>query len=154
MSDQSGPRDGVHERRHGDHVISTDRRRFDVDVFHRFLSEQSYWARGRTRSTTDAALERSLVFGVYAPDGSMVGAARLVTDCSTFAWVCDVFVLEEMRGRGLGRALMEAIVSHPCVADSKRALLATHDAHGLYAAHGFEPLAVPGHWMERLGDTH
>lgn len=141
----------LHERRHGEYVVSDDPRRFDVDVFHRYLAEESYWAKGRLRETTDAVVARSLVFGVYAPDGSMVGAARVVTDCGTFAWLCDVFVLDEVRGRGLGKALIDAVVSHPCVTDSKRTLLATQDAHGLYARYGFAPLAHPERGMERLG---
>lgn len=94
-----------------------------------------------------------MVLGVYAEDGTMAGAARVVTDRATFAWVCDLFVLPGHRGLGLGRALVEGIVSHPDLAEVKRMLLATADAHGLYSRYGFEPLAAPKRWMELGGTT-
>lgn len=137
------------ERRHGDYVISTDPARFDVGVFHRYLSEESYWARGRAREATERAVANSIVFGVYAPTGEMVGAARVVTDRATFGWLCDVFVLEAHRGDGLGKALIAAVTGHPQLASLRRLMLATADAHGLYAQHGFQPLTAPERWMER-----
>lgn len=141
----------VYERRHDEYTISSDPARFDVDVFHRYLSEESYWARGRERSTTDLALETSMVLGVYAPDGAMVGAARIVTDWITFGWLCDLFVLEQHRGRGLGKALVAATMEHPQLSRLKRFILATGDAHTLYAGYGFAPLADPASWMEHKG---
>ncbi len=139
----------THEWRHGVYTISTDPARFDVDVFHRYLSEESYWARGRLRETTDTAVANSMVFGAYADDGEMVGAARVVTDRITFSWLCDVFVLDAHRGRGLGRALVDAVMNHPDLAAVKRTMLATNDAHELYRSYGFEPLDRPQRWMFR-----
>jgi GNAT superfamily N-acetyltransferase len=143
----------VLEWHHGDFTISTDGDRFDAEVFHRYLADDSYWARGRRRETTRAAIANSLLFGVYADNGAMVGAARVVTDCATFGWLCDLFVLEGFRGRGLGEALVVAVRAHPCLADTKRILLATADAHTLYEEHGFHPLDAPERWMEYNGGT-
>ncbi len=137
----------------GSYVISTDSDDFDLDVFHRWISEQSYWANGRTRETTEAAVANSLVFGAYSSEGTMVGAARVVTDCATFGWLCDLFVIEGHRGNGLGRALVEAVVLHPCLYDTKRIILATGDAHGLYEQYGFKELGRPERWMEYNGST-
>jgi GNAT superfamily N-acetyltransferase len=143
----------VLEWRHGNYTISTDRVRFDVDVFHRYLTEEAYWARGRLRRTTEAAIANSVLFGLYAPDGTMMGAARVVTDCATFGWLCDLFVLGGHRGKGLGKALIAAVREHPCLVDTKRLLLATADAHRLYEQHGFDSLAAPDRWMEYHGIT-
>ena len=141
------------EWHHGDFTISTDRGRFDVEVFHEYLAEESYWAQGRRPETTKAAIANSLVFGAYATDGAMVGAARVVTDCATFGWLCDLFILEAFRGKGLGEALVVAVREHPCLADTKRILLATVDAHSLYEKHGFRSLGAPERWMEYNGGT-
>jgi GNAT superfamily N-acetyltransferase len=141
------------EWHHGDFTISTDRDRFDVEVFHDYLAEGSYWAQGRLLETTEAAIANSLIFGAYAAGGSMVGAARVVTDCATFGWLCDLFVLEGFRGNGLGEALVSAVREHPCLADTKRILLATADAHSLYEKHGFHSLGAPERWMEYNGGT-
>lgn len=143
----------VIERRHGDYLVSSDKERFDVEVFHRYLSDESYWAKGRVRETTEAALANSLVFGAYTSSDEMVGAVRVVTDCSTFGWLCDLFVLPEHRGRGLGKSLVAVVREHPCLADTKRLLLATADAHDLYEEFGFRPLAQPERWMEFNGST-
>lgn len=138
---------------HGDFTISTDRDRFDFEVFHGYLAEDSYWAQGRRPETTKAAIANSLIFGAYTTDGVMVGAARVVTDCATFGWLCDLFVLEAFRGEGLGEALVVAVREHPCLADTKRILLATADAHSLYDKHGFRSLGAPERWMEYNGGT-
>ena len=138
---------------HGSYEISTDPERFDVDSFHQFLTTEAYWAKGRERATTEAALPHSLVFGAYSPSGEMVGAARVVTDCATFGWVCDTYVLPSHRGQGLGRALVKAVREHPCLVDTKRLLLATDDAHELYEEFGFTPLVAPKNWMEYNGST-
>ncbi len=143
----------VVEWRHGDFTISTDRNRFNVDVFHRYVTNDSYWAQGRRPETTRSAIANSLLFGAYAADGTMVGAARVVTDCATFGWLCDLFVLENFRGEGLGKALVAAVREHPCLVDTKRILLATADGHGLYRQYGFRPLAAPDMWMEYNGGT-
>ena len=129
--------------------ISTDAARFDVAGFHAYVSGESYWAAGRSRAVTDAAVANSVVFGVYAPSGVMVEAARVVSDHATFAWIADVFIKGDHQGRGLGTALMKAVVAHPSVAGKQRAVLATHDAHGLYEKFGFAMLDQPEQWMIR-----
>ncbi len=134
------------EARRGSLLISTDPALLDVDAICGFLS-RSYWAGERPRERIERSLQHSLVFGVY--DGErQVGLARLVTDYTTFAWLCDVFVDEEYRGRGIGKWLMETIVAHPELRGLKRFLLVTADAHGLYSQYGFTPLANPQGWME------
>ena len=127
--------------------IDTDPARLDRTVIHRWLSTQSYWAAGVPRTTLDRAIENSLCFGAYL-DGAQVGFARMVTDRATFAYLADVFVLDEHRGRGYSRQLMDAIVAHPGLQGLRRMLLATRDAHGLYAKYGFTPLANPPTFME------
>jgi len=141
------------ERPHGNYLISTDPTRLDLAVMHRWLSERSYWAEGRTRETVARSVEHSLNFGAYNAIGAMVGAARVVTDWSTFAWLCDVFVVEDHRGSGLGVALVEAAVTHPDLRDIKRFALATADAHDLYRRFGFTELERPKRWMMRRGST-
>ena len=137
------------ERRHDGYAISADPDRLDLDVIHRWISEESYWARGRSQETVAASVRASLNFGAYAGTGEMVGAARVVTDYATFGWLCDVFVLDAHRGRGLGKALVAAVVEHPTLADLQRIILATADAHELYAPYGFDLTANPERWMER-----
>lgn len=127
--------------------IDDDPGRLDVAVIHAFLSQESYWAKGRSRETVQRALAGSLALGLYHR-GEQVGLARVVTDRATFAWVCDVFVLAGHRGRGLGHWLVETMLSHPDLQGVKRFLLCTADAHGLYRDEGFAPLAAPGAWME------
>ncbi len=127
-------------------LISTDPARLDLDAVCGFLS-RSYWASARSRERIEASIRNSLVFGAY--DGErQVGLARIVTDYATFAWLCDVFIDEGYRGRGVGKWLMEAVVSHPDLQSIKRILLVTADAHGLYEQYGFTPLAQPQKWME------
>ena len=136
-------------------VISTDRSRLDIGAVHRFLST-CYWSPGISRERVERAIECSLCFGVYevsaAPAGgpSQVGFARVVTDCASFAYLCDVFVLESHRGRGLSKWLMDVIVSHRAVRGVRRFCLMTRDAHGLYAKYGFAPMPEPGRYMEIL----
>jgi GNAT superfamily N-acetyltransferase len=128
-------------------LISTDPARLDLDAICDFLS-RAYWAQGRPRERIELSLQNSLVFGVY--DGErQIGLARVVTDYATFAWVCDVFVDEQYRGRGIGKWLMATLVSHPDLQGLRRFLLATRDAHGLYAQFGFAGLSAPERWMER-----
>ena len=130
-----------------DFLISTDRSRLDMDVIHGFL-DRSYWAAGRTRETIRRSIENSVAFGVYE-GGRQVGFARVITDYATFAWVADVFILEEYQGRGLSKWLMETMLSHPELQKFRRWVLATKDAHGLYEKFGFTPLMRPERWMER-----
>lgn len=129
--------------------ISTDRSRLDRDLVHRFLSEQSYWARGRTRAENDRVIDASLCFGAYAPDGRQIAYARVLTDTVAFGYLGDVFVVPEERGRGVGKALMAAVVSHPDVRGLRRFALVTQDAHGLYDDYGFAALDDAEKWMQR-----
>ncbi len=128
-------------------TISTDRALLDVDFIHAYLSEESYWAKGRSRAVTERAIAQSLCFGAY--DGrQQVGFARVVTDYATFGWLCDVFVDDAYRGRGLGKQLVEAVVNHEELAGIRRLMLATRDAHDLYRRYGgFEALTSPERWM-------
>jgi GNAT superfamily N-acetyltransferase len=128
--------------------ISTDNDLLDVDVIHKFLSEESYWANRRTREQTERAIENSICFGLY-DQKKQIGFARVVSDRATFAYLGDVFVLDEYRGKGLSKMLMEAVVSHPNLQGLRRWLLATKDAHGLYKQFDFAPLRLPERWMER-----
>ena len=129
-------------------TISTDPSRLDMNTVYDFLS-RSYWAKGRPRERTDLAFANSLVFGLY--EGSrMIGMARVITDFSIIAYLCDVFIHEEFRGRGLGKWLMQSIFEHPDLKHIRRWLLATDDAHGLYRQFGFEQLTDAEKWMQRL----
>ncbi len=128
--------------------ISTDPTRLDRELIYRFLSKESYWARGVPREIVERAIANSIPFGVYLGE-AQIGFARVVTDRATHGWLADVFILEEYRGRGYGKALVAAILEHPELQGFRRWLLATKDAHGLYAQFGFEPLPEPGRFMQR-----
>jgi GNAT superfamily N-acetyltransferase len=131
----------------GGFAISTDSARFDMSVIHGFLTH-SYWAQGIDEDTVRRAVANSLCFGVFL-GARQIGFARVVTDRATFAYLADVFILEEFRGQGLARWMMELILAHPDLQRLRRWLLATRDAHGLYRQHGFTPLASPARFMER-----
>ena len=135
-------------RHQGDYSISTDRLRLDIDLIHNYLSNESYWATGRSREVVERSIENSLPFGIYKED-KQVGFARIVTDYATFAWVADVFVLPEHRGHGLSKWLMQVIIAHPRLQGFRRWVLSTKDAHGLYERFGFIKLHRPERWMER-----
>jgi GNAT superfamily N-acetyltransferase len=130
--------------------ISTDRARIDRDLVHRFLSQESYWARTRTREQNDRIIDASLCFGAYE-DGRQIGHARVITDTVAFGYLGDVFVVPEARGRGIGKALMTAVLAHPSVRDLRRFALVTDDAHGLYEQFGFAPIDDVRKWMQRRG---
>ena len=135
---------------HDDLEFSDDTARLDRDRIHAWLAEESYWAKGRPRTTQDAAIDASLNFGVYdAKTGEQLAYARVVTDRATFAWLCDVFVSSDERGRGVGVALVEGVMAALDPLGLKRILLATGDAHGLYEKFGFRALGRPQDWMER-----
>lgn len=131
-----------------DYLISTDRSRLDLDLIHDFLSNKTYWAVGRKREVVERSIENSLPFGLYK-GSDLVGFARVVTDYATFAWIADVFVLPEHRGQGLSKWLMEVVLAHPQLQGFRRWVLATKDAHSLYARFGFISLHWPERWMER-----
>jgi GNAT superfamily N-acetyltransferase len=128
-------------------VISTDPARLDLALIHDFLAHRSYWATGRPPDVVRRAVEHSLCFGLYEGE-RQAGFVRVVTDRATFAWLCDVFVLEAYRGRGLGKWLVGCVLAHPDLQGVRRLLLATRDAHGLYERHGFRPLAEPARFLE------
>jgi GNAT superfamily N-acetyltransferase len=132
----------------GEYLITTDRSRLDVDLIHSFLSTQTYWAVGRSVEVVKRSIDNSFCFGIYRAN-EQVGFARLVTDFGTFAWLADVFVIPEHRGRGLAKWLMEVILAHPELQGFRRWVLATKDAHNLYEQFGFIPLHRPERWMER-----
>ncbi|WP_407563812.1 GNAT family N-acetyltransferase [Streptomyces sp. 184] len=147
--------------------VSTDPARLDRALVHRWLSTDAYWALGRSRAQQDTAIDNSLNFGVYAPAatpapgsvtgdvpggppdgaGAQVAYARVVTDRATFAWLCDVYVARPARGAGVGSGLVAAVRDHLAPYRLRRVLLATGDAHGVYARFGFAPLADPTQWM-------
>src|SRR6267142_6957856 len=114
----------------GDYLISTDRSRLDVEFIHDYISNQSYWGQGRSIEVVQRSLDNSLNFGLYDKT-QQAGFARVVTDHATFAWVADVFVIEEYRGRGLSKWLIEVMLSHPQLQGFRRWVLATKDAHAL-----------------------
>lgn len=130
--------------------ISTDKSKLDVPLIYDWLNGVSYWAQGRSLETVRRSLEHSLCFGVY-DDKRQVGFARVVTDHATFAWLCDVFVLESHRKHGLGKWLVETITAQPNLKKLHLFVLATRDAHELYRRYGgFEPLQAPERWMARV----
>jgi GNAT superfamily N-acetyltransferase len=122
--------------------ISTERARLDLGVVHGFVRE-SYWATGIPRDVLERALEHSICFGLYDPEGGQCGFARVVTDRATAALLCDMFVLESHRGRGLGKWLVECALTHPELGGLRRWSLVTLDAQGLYGQFGFAPLERP-----------
>ncbi len=128
--------------------ITTDRERMDVNAVHRFLSEESYWARYIPHEVVERSIRHSLCFAILR-DGELVGFARVTSDRATVAYLGDVFVIPAHRGKGLSKWLMECIGRHPDLQRLRRWMLATSDAHGLYAQFGFTPLKAPERWMEK-----
>ena len=134
--------------------IGTDFADVDLDVVHGFLSRDAYWCRGITRERVERAARHSLCFSALL-DGAQVGFARVVTDRATFGYLADVFVLPAHRGQGISQAMMASILAHPELQELRRFLLATSDAHGLYAKYDFQPLTRPERFMERYRpDAH
>lgn len=136
-----------HEYQKDEFTISTDKNRLQIEVIQQFLTEDSYWAQARTSEQTKIAIENSLCFGIYK-DENQIGFARIVSDFATFAYIGDVFVLEEFRGKGLSKWLMEVMINYPHLQGLRRWILATKDAHGLYSQFGFNSLKFPDRWME------
>ena len=131
-------------------AISTDKARLNITLIHEYLSQRSYWAQGRALETVRRSIEHSLCFGIYRGEAQL-GFARVVSDHATFAWLCDVFIVESARGQGLAKWLVGSIVAHPELRGLRRLVLATQDAHELYRRHGgFETLRMPEKWMERF----
>lgn len=119
----------------------------NLSVIHQYIS-RSYWAKDIPFSTMKKAVENSLCFGVFSNTGEQVGFARVITDKATFAYLADVFILENHRGKGLSKWLMDNIIEHPELQGLRRMVLATRDAHGLYNQYGFVPLQSPSTFME------
>ncbi|MBK8068115.1 MAG: GNAT family N-acetyltransferase [Rhodanobacteraceae bacterium] len=128
--------------------ICCDSSRFDIPAIHAFLTT-SYWSPGIPLSVVERAIRHSLCFGAFAGD-LQIGFARVVTDRATFGYLADVYVLPEHRGRGVSRRIMDAVAAHPELQGLRRFMLATRDAHALYAKYGFQPLSAPDRLMEVL----
>jgi GNAT superfamily N-acetyltransferase len=136
-----------HDRQQGDYLISADPARLQLDAIHAYLV-RSYWAEGIPRDLVAEAVKNSLSFGVYTRGGEQIGFARVISDYATFAYLADVYILETHRGRGLSKAMMELILSHPRLQGLRRFTLATRDAHGLYTRFGFKPCEQPQNRLE------
>lgn len=128
--------------------ISTDHSMLDINAIHHFLSVDSYWSKNIPLEKVAAAAAGSLNFGLYH-QGRQIGYARIISDYCSIAYLGDVYVLPEYRGKGLSKWMMQTIISHPQLQGLRRWILATKDAHGLYQQFGFTPLAMPERWMER-----
>jgi ribosomal protein S18 acetylase RimI-like enzyme len=127
--------------------VSSDFEEMNLDAVHAYIAK-SYWAKGISRATLKRAMENSICFGIFDTCDAQVGFARTVTDYATYAYLADVYVLEEHRGKGLSKWLMSEVMSHPKLQGLRRITLATRDAHGLYESFGFKPLAMPEIFME------
>ena len=131
----------------GDYLLSTDASKLQFDFIHDYLSKESYWSREIPAEILQKAIDHSVCFGIYHKE-KQVGFARLVTDQATFAWLADVFIAEEHRGKGLSKQLMEFILSVDFVKGLRRIMLGTRDAHGLYGQFGFHKPTYPERFME------
>jgi GNAT superfamily N-acetyltransferase len=132
------------------YTISTDQAKLQLDVIHRYLTEEAYWTTDRTRAMTEKSIANSLCFGVYFHD-KQVGFARVITDYTIFAYLCDVFILTEFQGQGLGKWLTETILKVLDDEGVRWTMLATRDAHELYEEYGgFQKLYLPEKWMGRV----
>ena len=141
-------------KRYGPYEITDEPDRVDLDVVHGFLSRESYWRKGISRERVATSVRMSLPLSVHLATSkpTMVAFARVVTDTVTHAWLDDLFVLREHRGRGVAGALVEAALTHPAVAGASLQLLLTADAHTLYARHGFQAFPDPRALMARHPD--
>ncbi|MBW4891565.1 GNAT family N-acetyltransferase [Mucilaginibacter sp. HMF5004] len=128
-------------------LISTDKGLLDIDVIYKYLNEDSYWAKGIPKEKLERAIANSMCFGVYH-DKKQIGFARMITDKATFGYLADVFVLDDYRGAGLSKWLMQTIMQHPELQGMRRWSLATADAHGLYEQFGFTQITNPERWMQ------
>ena len=131
----------------GDYLISTDKRKLDINDVHEFLSKKAYWCLNIPIDKVQTAIENSLCFGVYKAE-KQIGFARVITDFSTIAYLGDVYILEEHRGKGISKWLIEIIMNHPQLQGLRRWILLTGDAHELYRKYGWTDIADPTKWME------
>jgi len=137
----------IQEYRRNNYLISTNKQKIKLDDIHRFLTN-SYWSKGISFDKVKKSIKNSLCFGVYNGN-KQVGFARVVTDYTLFGYIADVFIVEEYRGLGLSKWLMECIVNHPDIKDLRTLMLATKDTHGLYEKFGFKPLDEPEKYMNK-----
>lgn len=134
-------------------LVSTDKSKINIDVVHKYLCNESYWAKNISKQIVETSIQHSICFGVYKineqekSNEQQIGFARVITDCATFGYIADVFILEEYRGMGLSKFLMQTILAHPQLQNFRRWMLATLDAHGLYAQFGFNPIDNPERYM-------
>ena len=131
------------------YICSTDKSKLQFEMIHEYLCNRSYWAKGRTIQQVMRSIEHSECFGIYK-DEQQVGFARVVSDFTVYAYILDLFILEHERGSGLGKFLMECIMNHPELAQVKRWMLGTEDAHGLYQQYGFTSLKKVANHMEKV----
>jgi GNAT superfamily N-acetyltransferase len=137
-----------HELHHAGYLISDDATLLDPDAVHAYLA-RSYWAKNIPRDTVVRALANSLNLGIYTADRAQIGLVRVISDYATFAYLCDVYVLEPHRGRGLSKAALQLLATHPRLQNLRRQQLVSDSAHGLYARFGFRPLEHPERHMEK-----
>lgn len=130
-----------------DFCISTDKTKLNIGAIHEFLSTKAYWCLNIPRQTVQNAIQNSLCFGVYK-DEEQIGFARIISDYATVAYLGDVFILEQYRGRGLSKWLVETVMTHPNLQGLRRWILLTADAHGLYRQFGWTEISDPGKWMQ------
>lgn len=134
--------------------ISTDKTKLDVKAIHEYLSNRSYWAKGRSMAVVERSIQNSLCFGLYDENKNLIGFARVVTDYAIFAYLMDVFILEDYRNFGLGKFLMDYIMKYPELQGLQRFMLATKDAHGLYEKYGFKLTQSADKLMEIVNVTY
>ena len=132
--------------------ISTDKSKLDIAVIHHYLSKESYWAKNIPFELVQKSIEGSICFGVYH-NSRQIGYARMVSDCATFGYLADVFIIDEYRGKGLSKWLMQEIMNYPAFEPLRRWMLATRDAHGLYKQFGFTGLDKPERIMQRVKEN-
>ena len=130
-----------------DYIISTERARMDIPFIHHYLSTESYWCKGIPLEVVQRSVEHSLNFGVFLGK-EQVGYAKVVTDFATVAYLGDVFIIRDHRGKGLSKWLMQQVMAHPDLQGLRRWILLTRDAHELYKQYGWQPIASPDRWME------
>ena len=135
-----------------DFFISTDKKRLNIPLIHDFLCNHSYWAKGRSLERVKRSIENSICFGAYL-NNEQIGFARVLTDYTVFAWIMDVFILEQFRWQGYGKKLMKTIMEYPDLQDIRRWGLGTQDAHGLYSRFGFNSISNPENFMQKINDN-
>ena len=136
----------IYETSQNEFVISTDKSKLNVDTIHNYLCNESYWAKNIPVEIVKKSIDGSCCFGLYVNENSIskqIGFARVISDCATFGYLADVFILDAYRGKGSSKWLMETIMNCPDLQGLRRWLLATKDAHGLYTKFGFSPLDKP-----------